>query len=767
MSELRRKTITGYCDPISARPGQQLDFKVCCYEDGPYEADLVRVFGGDDRPDGIGVIEEAVAAPFAGARDGRFQAIHAGSYGSLDDQDRLVGRQSFTMQAMVQPTLPGRGLNTGRQVVMGRWRAGDETGFALLLDADGALALAIGEDGSGEDGGGDDGGRRAFLSTGVPMRRGQWAFVAASYDGASGRARLVQRPLPTGPGDSLISPAIGRAETLAKNLTLGAAGAPFLFAAGHGAPKTAEFSAHFNGKIDRPRLAERALNDDEMAALSGPTVPRALTDCILGCWDFAADISSDRISDLSPHGWHGQVVNLPTRGVTGHNWDGSEHNWRHALDQYGAIHFHQDDLYDAGWQTDFSYTVPMDLPSGVYAARLRHVGHGDGNGGGDVDRIPFFVLPPKVQATADVALLVPTASYMAYANTRQRLQPNLIFGDGHPEWVNDGFLASHPEVGGSLYDSHDDRSGIHYSSRLRPVMNMKPGDNRPWGLPADLNIVAWLSHIGQEFDVITDEELHREGAALLQPYRCILTGSHPEYHSTDMLDGIATYLDQGGRLMYLGGNGFYWRIAFRDDKPGVIEVRRAEDGTRAWMSPVGEYYQSFNGEYGGLWRRNGRPPNQLVGIGFAAQGFEDSGHYERQGGADDPRAAFALAGVAAGPIGDFGSIGGGAAGEEIDRWDTRDGTPIHALVLARAANFGGDMLRTKEDFLSTMPQFDDPNVRADMVFFECPEGGAVFSTGSIAWVSSLAHDGYANNVAQITANVLRRFLDPTPFPAPP
>jgi len=24
-------------------------------------------------------------------------------------------------------------------------------------------------------------------------------------------------------------------------------------------------------------------------------------------------------------------------------------------------------------------------------------------------------------------------------------------------------------------------------------------------------------------------------------------------------------LDQGGRLMYLGGNGFYWRIAFRDD----------------------------------------------------------------------------------------------------------------------------------------------------------------------------------------------------------
>lgn len=148
------------------------------------------------------------------------------------------------------------------------------------------------------------------------------------------------------------------------------------------------------------------------------------------------------------------------------------------------------------------------------------------------------------------------------------------------------------------------------------------------------------------------------------------------------------------------------------------------------MSPAGEAYQSFDGEYGGLWRRNGRPPNRLVGIGFAAQGFERSGYYERQAGADDPRAAFAFVGVAHGPIGDFGSIGSGAAGEEIDRWDTRDGTPIHALVLARADKFGGDMLRTKEDFLSTMPPFDDPNVRADMVFFECPHGGAVFSTGA-------------------------------------
>jgi N,N-dimethylformamidase len=54
-------------------------------------------------------------------------------------------------------------------------------------------------------------------------------------------------------------------------------------------------------------------------------------------------------------------------------------------------------------------------------------------------------------------------------------------------------------------------------------------------------------------------------------------------------------------------------------------------------------------------------------------------------------------------------------------------------------------------------------VRADLVVFETPNGGAVFSTGSIAWAGSLGHNGYDNNVARITGNVLRRFIDPTPL----
>ena len=234
-----------------------------------------------------------------------------------------------------------------------------------------------------------------------------------------------------------------------------------------------------------------------------------------------------------------------------------------------------------------------------------------------------------------------------------------------------------------------------------------------------------------------------------------------------MLNALEAYLDQGGRLIYMGGNGFYWRIAFHPEQPGLIEVRRA-NGTRNWMTPPGEYYQAFDGEFGGTWREQGRPPNRLVGVGFAAEGFDRSSAYVRGPDSFDPRAAFVFEGIAADEaIGGFGSIGGGAAGLEVDRADPALGTPPQALVLASSVGHSDNYLLVLEDVSLNRPGLggtEEPGVRADLVFFETPAGGAVFSTGSIAWAGSLAHDRYDNNVARLTGNVLNRFLDPKPFP---
>ena len=94
------------------------------------------------------------------------------------------------------------------------------------------------------------------------------------------------------------------------------------------------------------------------------------------------------------------------------------------------------------------------------------------------------------------------------------------------------------------------------------------------------------------------------------------------------------------------------------------------------------------------------------------------------------------------------------------------GTPPHALQLASSENHTDRYLHVTEDIghmVIALGGLDDPEVRADMMFFETPGGGAVFSTGSISWAASLFHNHNDNNVSRITGNVLDRFLDESRF----
>ncbi len=87
-------------------------------------------------------------------------------------------------------------------------------------------------------------------------------------------------------------------------------------------------------------------------------------------------------------------------------------------------------------------------------------------------------------------------------------------------------------------------------------------------------------------------------------------------------------------------------------------------------------------------------------------------------------------------------------------------------MLAASEGHGQAYILVPEEVTSTFPNIDgpqNPRVRAELAFFETPNGGGVFCTGSIAWAGSLWHRGYDNNVSRITGNVLRRFKDPKPL----
>jgi N,N-dimethylformamidase len=539
---------------------------------------------------------------------------------------------------------------------------------------------------------------------------------------------------------------------------------PFTMAAfvasADGGPRP-RMAGHFNGKIDRPRVCRGALPRERIVAFVEQ--PRGRD--VLAAWDFGHDIDHhgiaavSRAHDVSPNGLHGEVVNLPARAMTGYNWRGDEYDCRHAPEQYGAIHFHDDDLGDAGWEVSLELAVPGDLRSGVYAIHLE-------TDGGE-DYVPFFVRPPRGTATAPIALLIPTNSYLAYANDHLALNAELVqlvAGQVPTLKASDVYRNRHREIGASCYDTHSDGSGVCYSTWSRPLLNVRPKYENPlgrlWQFNADLHLVDWLVARGYEFDVLTDQDLHLEGAPLLRPYRVVLTGSHPEYWSGRMLDAMEAYQEAGGRFMYLGGNGMYWVTSFDPEDPNVIEVRRW-GGTEAWTAQPGEYHHSFTGEMGGLWRARGRPPQKIAGVGFVAQGMDASTYYRRNADSFRPEVAWIFEGVGDDElIGAFGLSGGGAAGLEIDWYDEATGSPQDAYLLASSEGHTDNMLEVRENFGMTIPALgggQDPRVRADLVYYDTRNGGAVFSTGSIAWCGSLSHNGYENNVSRIMANVLDRF----------
>ena len=244
------------------------------------------------------------------------------------------------------------------------------------------------------------------------------------------------------------------------------------------------------------------------------------------------------------------------------------------------------------------------------------------------DWLPLYVLPKRQGPFAPIAFLASTFTYQAYANHARVRRSMTRISSASPRGARIRTIrcATRP-YGRSTYNRHRDGSGISFSSRHRPIMTMRPGfmtfnDARGSGLrhyPADLHLLAWLEAKGFDFDIVTDEDLDDEGAGLIAPYRVVLTGSHPEYHTLGTLDALAAYTQRGGRLCYLGGNGFYWRVARDKARPHLIELRRAEGGIRTWAAEPGEYFHQTDGQLGGLWRRNRRPPQMLVGVGFSCQ----------------------------------------------------------------------------------------------------------------------------------------------------
>lgn len=607
------------------------------------------------------------------------------------------------------------------------------TGFALVL-RNSKFEILVGTENKIET-----------LQSQFVVNRWRWIRINLKISGQTFSSEIEQlnRLVEKSPAPEVFTATLGSPMTLGSNVLLFGAGMYQL-----GDQPNIKPSCFFNGRLDSPSFTS-----------SGSFIAR---------YDFSQGIPTDSILDISGNDHHGSLVNAPTRAVKGHDWDGSEPDWTKARYGYGAIHFHEDDLDDAGWSTNLSITVPPTARSGAYAVEVKSL-----EGTGERDKVTFFVRP-NPESKARIALVMTTFTYLAYANERmfdQSRSSAMATPDGVSVAAGNEYfekLDRRPDLGLSLYDVHIDGSPCAYSSTRRPILNVRPGYihwalKRPREFSADLLMIGFLEKLGIPYDIVTDHCLHTQGLKALSKFHTVITGCHPEYHSLATLNTFGDFAKKGGNLMYLGGNGFYW-VAETGSVPGQVrrlEVRKGDQGCRSVTFPAGERMHSLTGSQGGLWRSRGRAPNYLFGIGACAFGTGKGKPYRANPEhVKNPQFSWILNGINTNePIGEHG-FGGGASGDEIDRLDYELGSPTNALILASSEQHDDSFGLFNEDCMFPMVNTLGSNcdrVRSDIVYYETAGGGAVFSVGSINWMSSLAWDNYDNNVAKLTSNVLHEF----------
>jgi hypothetical protein len=239
--------------------------------------------------------------------------------------------------------------------------------------------------------------------------------------------------------------------------------------------------------------------------------------------------------------------------------------------------------------------------------------------------------------------------------------------------------------------------------------------------PAEWRLLGWMEREGFEYDLYAETQLHARQLDL-DRYRVLVASTHPEYWTREMYQAVKSWVfERGGRLVYLGGNGLNCEVSLSEAATMLVH----NGDSRELQADIARYESRFGMRV--------ESEAHLLGVVYSDSGVMTAAPY-RVERAD--HWAFEGTGLRHGDL--FGQRGlheripGGASGHETDK--ISPSSPAGTLRLAKGLNpdEGG----------------------AEIVQFETPSGGAVFSVGSICWPSSLLVD---DHVSRITANVLGRF----------
>lgn len=370
-------SIIGYVDPLVVSPGGRVAVKTSCGQP-TFTSKVLRILAGHDHPDAPPVAQQLIESIPQQSHQGKVQISRVGSYLRIPawSNQALKHVDTLFISFWCQPTLPeGAGHE---QFLFSSLDNAASTGFACYMDETGSLRARIGGPS-----------RIQEVSLSEKLSRDQWYHVEFSIDRLSRKVRLRAQTKSADLGQAPI--VLEKEATLADELRI-TSNKPLVVASNSDETRVATYgikSAKFNGKIDGFKI-------DSISAGELETLLNL---------DFSLDIPTDQVRDVSGNDLHGTLINAPARAVTAHDWDASQNDWTRASYGYGAIHFHDDDLDDAAWDTSFELQIPSSQRSGCYGVYV--------DDGVTQDIITFFVRPNlDAQKPPTVALIMPTFTYI-------------------------------------------------------------------------------------------------------------------------------------------------------------------------------------------------------------------------------------------------------------------------------------------------------------------------------------------------------------------
>ena len=372
---MENTNIIGYADPLVSSPGDKLGVKISCSR-GTFTSKVFRLKAGYSHADAPPISHQVVRTIRQETHEGKPQFTRIGSFARINSWkgSMLDNVDSMSITFWCQATLPMGAKH--EQFLFSSFDTDALTGFECFLDELGNLIFRVGGATAVQE-----------VNLSIKLVRHQWYRLHFIIEPQSGTIRLKAQAKARDIGE--LSTSIEEEHQLAQAARI-ASEWPFIISGDSVGCETSSEpvkSCSFNGKIDGFKLE---------------TVSKGNVDTLL-YFDFSLDIPTDKIRDKNDK-YHGELINAPSRAVTGHDWDASQSDWTRAPYGYGAIHFHDDDLDDARWHTSFELELPMDLQSGCYGVFV--------DDGESTDFIPFFVRPESnTTRVSPVALIIPTFTY--------------------------------------------------------------------------------------------------------------------------------------------------------------------------------------------------------------------------------------------------------------------------------------------------------------------------------------------------------------------